>query len=71
MDPGVPTNEQDEALERTIETARRALVKAHAAGDRDGAREYDAAMAALIKKRSPEQIARMEARLPKLWGTGA
>lgn len=47
----------DEALEREIETARRAAMKA---SDPDAIRDYFAAMGMLIARRSPAQVARME-----------
>jgi hypothetical protein len=62
-------DEIDAALEREIETARLAMVRADAAGDKDGAREFKEAMYALLGQRSPQQIARLEAKLPKKWGT--
>jgi hypothetical protein len=52
-------DEIDAALEREIETARLAMVRADAAGDREGAREFKDAMYAFIGQRSPQQIERM------------
>lgn len=61
-------DEKDAALEREIETARLAMVRADAAGDREGARDFKNAMYSLIEQRSPQQRIRMEERLPKPWG---
>jgi hypothetical protein len=55
----------DEALELEIETARLAATNAK---DPEIARAGFEAMAALVAMRSPEQIERMEAKLPKPWG---
>lgn len=54
----------DEALELEIETARLAAMNAR---DPEIARAGFKAMAELIAMRSPTQIARMEARLPRPW----
>lgn len=63
-----PSQEEvDAAREREIESARLSMLDADAAGDKHGAREYAASMARLISERSPEQVARMEARLPGPW----
>jgi hypothetical protein len=56
--------EIDAGLEREIATAYLAAVNAT---DVEISRAGFAAMADLIAKRSPEQIARMEARLPEPW----
>jgi hypothetical protein len=55
-----PTQDEiDAALEREIETARLAMVRADAAGDKDGAREFKETMYAFIARRSRQQIERM------------
>lgn len=51
--------ELDDALEREIETARRAAM--NPANSTEEQREFFGAMKILIAQRSPEQIARMEA----------
>lgn len=56
--------EIDAGLERQIATAYLAAINAT---DPDISRAGFAAMANLIKMRSPQQIARMEARLPEPW----
>lgn len=56
--------EIDAALERQIATAYLAAINA---ADSEISRAGFAAMAELIKMRSPQQIARMEARLPEPW----
>jgi hypothetical protein len=61
--------EVDAAREREIESARLSMVACDAKGDKEGAREYQEQMYALITDRSEEQRARMEAKLPKKWGT--
>jgi len=57
----------DEALEREIETAHRAYLRAVELDDTPAIRECFDVMAALVEQRSPQQIARMEARLPGPW----
>lgn len=57
--PAPTQGEIDAALEREIETAYRAGLLA-ATNDREEARQIFVAMAELIKRRSPEQIARLE-----------
>jgi hypothetical protein len=65
-----PTQDDiDAALEREIESARLSMVRCDEAGDKDGAREYQEHMYALIYQRSPEQVARMAERLPKKRGS--
>jgi hypothetical protein len=56
--------ELDAALERMIETARLAATQCR---DAELARAGFATMASLIEQRSPQQIARMEAKLPESW----
>ena len=56
--------ELDAALEREIATAYLAAVNA---SDAEVARSGFKSMGELISQRSPQQIARMEARLPRPW----
>jgi len=59
--------EIDAALEREIETAHRAYLRAVELEDTPAIRECFDAMSALCEQRSDEQVARMEARLPEPW----
>lgn len=59
--------EIDAALEREIETAHRAYLRAVELDDTPSIRECFDLMAVLCERRSDEQIARMEARLPEPW----
>lgn len=60
-----PTQEQIDAdLELRIEAAYQAGIHAE---DPESAREAFFAMGALIAQRSPQQVAKMEARLPEPW----
>jgi hypothetical protein len=67
--PAPSPEEIDAGREREIETARRAMVQCDEAGDKEGAREFKERMYALIGERSQQQRERMEAKLPKPWGT--
>lgn len=58
--------EIDAGLERQIATAYLAAVNAV---DPDLARAGFQAMGELIAQRSPQQVARMEERLPRPWGS--
>lgn len=60
------TAELDAALEREIETAHRAYLRAVELDDTPSVRECFDVMAALISQRSPEQISRMEERIEGL-----
>jgi hypothetical protein len=63
----VPTQEDlDAGLERVIKSVRMFAVNV-AASDPQLSREMFAIMAALIEKRSVEQIQKMEASLPEPW----
>jgi hypothetical protein len=57
----------DAALEREIETAHRAYLRAVELDDPPSVRECFDVMAALVAQRSPQRIAEMEARLPEPW----
>jgi len=59
--------ELDAALEREIETAHRAYLRAIELDDTPSIRECFDIMAALVAQRSPMRIAQMEARLPGPW----
>jgi hypothetical protein len=59
-------DEADAALERRIECARLAMT---IATDEMSRRDHLTRMESLIAKRSPQQRERMEAKLPKKWGT--
>lgn len=61
--------EIDADLEREIETWRLSMTRAATDGDIETAREYEAVMRRCIGNRSPQQIERMEAKLPKKWGS--
>lgn len=63
-----PTQDDlDAALEREIETAHQYYLHCVAGGDASDISVAFDAMALLIAQRSPEQVARMEARLPEQW----
>jgi hypothetical protein len=59
--------ELDAALEREIETAHRAYLRAVELDDTPAIRESFDIMAVLCERRSDAQIAAMEARLPEPW----
>lgn len=59
--------ELDAALEREIDTAHRAYLRAVELDDTPSIRECFDVMAALCEQRSPQKIAELEARLPEPW----
>ena len=63
----VPQADLDAALEREIDTAHLAYLKAVELDDTPAIREAFDVMAALVNQRSPQRIAEMEARLPEPW----
>jgi hypothetical protein len=64
--PDPSQEELDAALEREIETAHRAYLRAVEIDDTPSVRECFDAMSALCGQRSLEQIARMEAKIEGL-----
>jgi len=65
--PAPSQQDQDVALEREIETAHRAYLRAVELDDTPAIRECFDVMAALVGQRSQRRIAEMEARLPEPW----